>query len=195
MSSPLEPQRRRIRKVAGIAGGIAGGLVGFIVAGAVGYHFFFFSPIRSLGEPADAEKTFSIQFPDGWTTKEHYLDTVLMGNSPLDGPDDTFSENVNVVVRKFSREMTEGDIEGCHEAIAANATEFDLIEKGDVVVDGEKGQWHITSFSMEGKRIRNMQYFVTKGRLLFVITCTATPETFESHKSAFESIVKTFRFR
>ncbi len=140
-------------------------------------------------------KGFSIKYPPAWQTQESFAGTEIIGYVPAESPMQDWRENVNVVIENLPTEMTsEAYDNAAHEMMEKYLTDLNVVGSAAATLDGRDAVRYEHSHRMGTRQLRVLGYSVVKGRRAYVITCTATPETYDATLPTFEDIVKTFRF-
>jgi len=138
---------------------------------------------------------FSIRFPAEWEQKENVMGAAVIALSPAEGADDTFRENVNVVVEALPTPM---DLERYFDpsmAILKNPLSAGQEpEVSDVALGGEAAKRVVYRMTMGQVAVKSLLYVAVKGRRGYAITCSATPDSFDAYQARFEEIAGTFRF-
>lgn len=144
----------------------------------------------------DSAEGFSIEFPADWETRPKYSGTVVISLSPVSGPSDRFRENVNVVTEPLPTPM---DIETYYQAnlkgMEGALKNFKILGKKTVSISGKPAIQVVTTHEMGQITAKALAYFMTHNNKGYVITCTATPDSFDATKSQFEQISNTFTFQ
>ena len=73
-------------------------------------------------------------------------------------------------------------------------TDFERIEEGDMPLAGESAEWMVYSHRMGTYDLKALVTAMVRGQRAWVITCTATSETFSDHRDVFEEVVMSFGF-
>ena len=141
------------------------------------------------------QEGFSIRFPEDWEQKENVMGTVVIALSPAQGADDAFRENVNVTVEALPSSM---DLEKYLELSMANLknllSEGQEPEVSDTTLGGEKAKRFVCQMTMGQINVKSTVYVAVKGTRGYLLTCSATPDSFDAYKARFEEIAGTFRF-
>jgi hypothetical protein len=135
---------------------------------------------------------FSMRLPKSWEVVENRHGTVCMAFSPLDSPDDTFRENVNIVIDSNDNgidpkpylTMTVG-------YLTKQLTDFFLIKKGIETIGKYQVPWSIFQHRLQGNDLTVIQYYFFMNQKVYILTCTAQPEVFDDTMETFRAIAKT----
>ncbi len=142
-----------------------------------------------------AKDDFSIKLPDKWETKEGYMGTSVMSLSSLEGAGDQFRENVNVVVEKLPKEMTLDEyMSGNLSNLPRFITDFRESGRGGTTLGDIDAKWLTYTGRMGTSNLAFKQYFMVRGDRGYVITGTATEETYPRFKNTFEQTAESFQF-
>ena len=138
---------------------------------------------------------FSIELPAGWEQQKDQMGSAIMAISPMDGPKDTFRENINVVVEVLKEKLTTKDyFNASQEVIKKVFTDFKSEKSGQTKIDGHDFMWTIFSHRLGTVRARVLQYVVVNKDKAYVITCSSEPDKFNQYMPKFEASIKTFKF-
>lgn len=139
-------------------------------------------------------KDYVIQFPVGWKIKPGENDGDVYAISPNDRVADSFHENVNVLI---DNEATNMSLDEYYTAslngLKTLATDFKLQENGVTQVGDEKARWLLFTHRAGVYTFKVLQYMIVANHRAYLITCTATQDTFAQYEPQFKAIVKTFR--
>ena len=135
-----------------------------------------------------------ITAPKGWTKQN--VSGMKFYISPADSPEDTFSENINIVHQKLLDEDVtyEQLIKVTVDGIKKMDPNYKLISKEKVKLAGVDAYKIVQQFSINGKKFNSTQYYVKKDGHCYCITCTALPSTAKKYAPIFEKAIKTFKF-
>ncbi|MHC4660713.1 MAG: DcrB-related protein [Planctomycetota bacterium] len=152
------------------------------------------------GEPGrhyNSKNGFSIELPGAWETQEGggMMGIAVISKSPQEGSSDMFQENVNVVVEAVPKGITASEyFEQSSAQYAKMLTNFSVDENTAATIDGTEVKRLVFSHQMGEMKFKVLSYILTKGAKAYVITCTASPATFDSYKGTFEKVSQSFRF-
>jgi hypothetical protein len=141
------------------------------------------------------QEGFSIRFPAEWEQKENVMGSVVIALSPAEGADDAFRENVNVTVEALPSPMTLDEYFNLSMANLKNLlSEGQEPEVSDATLGGEKAKRFVCQMTMGQINVKSTVYVAVKGTRGYLLTCSATPDSFDAYKARFEKIAGTFRF-
>jgi hypothetical protein len=120
--------------------------------------------------------SFSVAYPTEWTAERDTFGTIVILLSPLLGGDDTFSENVNVVVEGLGGESLTLDeyMDLTMEALEDVIVDFNLLDYGPDTLGGEPAyliEYTGTEPSV-GLSLTWLQKITIHGTTAYVITYT-----------------------
>lgn len=138
------------------------------------------NPGYKLYENADYHT--SIQYPEDWTVQE--LPGVAFAiAAPLDGADDTFAENVNLVVQDLGgQEINADDYKELSKAqLKQTITNFDLRDEGSLTEAGVNG-FYLDFAGQQGEHdLYWRQFLVLDGGKAYTLTYTAEEDSFDNY--------------
>jgi serine/threonine-protein kinase len=151
---------------------------------------------NELSKYYNKDKGFSINLPSMWEVKEGFMGTTVLALSPQENPSDQFRENINVVVAELPKKVALEDyVQANVTNMSRLLTDFQVHEKGQLILSNTDARWVIYSHRMGTLNIKVLVYVLVQGRRGYVITCSAAPEQFPKYKSKFEEIVQSFKFK
>jgi hypothetical protein len=160
------------------------------------------SSSATTSPPASATETysteagggFSFSYPLTWRTSAPATGLVDVVVSAPSAEADGFVPNINVVIEPLRLDLgAERYLEASLSAIRATFNEFELIDRGRVTIDGEAAGWIEYRWVSDGQEIHQRQAYLTRGENGFVITFSATPESFDEHLGSQRLVESTFR--
>jgi hypothetical protein len=148
----------------------------------------------STPQPASvAGKPYALGNPFDWEVQQQVgaLDFVLL--SPAEDQNDTFRENVNVVIEHINEGVSH---QAYLEASIANnkrvlGPEADVEYEPTAINGVEAFRAHL-AYQMGAFDLAVDSYVVISGRTSYIITCTATRDSHDAFKPKFDAIVATF---
>jgi len=149
---------------------------------------------------------FTIQVPNSWIIKhpQGKLGDVpaIELSTPETGDNDTFLENINVMIGRSNQIADKHELRLILNRSLANlrkvAKYYRKGEQGETMINGKSAIWSIQTFALPGypTPIKSLKYIIpSNNNHLFIITCTALPETFSIYEHDFRNIAKSFRLR
>lgn len=144
----------------------------------------------------DRLKKFTVQFPETWEVKPGMAGMDVVGISPLEGPNDTFRENVNVASQVLQTPIKMEDFytQG-KKALSEQLPAFKELAVGDTNVNGLNVHWIEFSQASNNIQANIKQYYILSkdGSRAYIITGAAPPEKFDGFKATMEKIVQSFK--
>lgn len=136
---------------------------------------------------------FTLQYPEGWEADSSgKMGTSLILFSPIEGDDDHFRENINLLSEKSttatSLEEYSGQVKKILETMVTDATIIRSEKAGD--------HWRMEYTGKQGKlNLYYLQYYFLKDGTYWILTFTTTPDEKAKHLTAGEAILNTFSLR
>ena len=145
----------------------------------------------------DMKNGFSIAFPDGWTLMENPPPGVLIAaRSPLAGPTDTFTENINVVIEDLPRNATTAEYGAAARENFAKAVQgFKVLDKGTLEIDGRQAEYFTYTMPYGEYPLHNIVYYLVVERKTYLITCGGVEGSFDAFKDTFEKAAEVSKSR
>ena len=142
-------------------------------------------------------KAYTLTFPDTWEINDKgMMGADLIGFSPLESPEDTIRENVNVVLENLPKAMT--DKEYLALTLTSMNKAFGLPSDktfAPVPVGNQKGHHLHYSLQMGQNIMDNDLYIVLKNNSAYIITCSNPEGKREAFKTTMDNVVKTFSLK
>lgn len=142
---------------------------------------------------------FSLPFPATWTTQEN---SVIQGYKipfialrPLSGANETFQDNLNVTLEPIPASMKTGDYLVANlKAISQGLKGFKMLKMGSLKGGYPDAQYMVYTHQSAPAPVnpKVVSYFYTKDSVGYVLTCSATRESFEKYSGLFEQVAKGF---
>lgn len=160
----------------------------------------FTSPVFSA--PADKEykntaESYSIKYPSDWTQEVQNNGWVItMFKSQPENPQDTFIENTNVIVEKAQgytlAQYYKANLDTMKGPSALK--EFKIVQAGDTKINNNPAKVITYTHTYEKIKLKVKAYFLCNGKNGYVITSTASPDSFKAYEPEFDRISKSFKF-
>lgn len=150
---------------------------------------------KSSNNFVSPENGFSINLPKDWEVKKGFMGTVVATMSPQMGPEDSFRENINIIVTDAEGAADlKAYADATFESSKSLLTDYQLFERGNTHHGDSHSEWAIFSHRQGDSTLKTMTHLlVNKGKTV-IITSSGTPESFDAYRPQFEEIVKTFKF-
>jgi hypothetical protein len=138
------------------------------------------------------------EYPAGWKADEGAAGAVVVFYSPLEGSDDKFSENVNILVEDVSahpgmtiRKYTETGIA----QLASFFTDFRLVDNRRHTVDGRRARLIEYTCRQGEFQLHVLQAMTIADGKAYVLTFTAEEANYERYLPAARRIMESFKVR
>ena len=150
--------------------------------------------IRNTSLPG---KDYALQFPDTWETKDTgVMGTDLIGLSPLEDPQDTFRENVTVMLESMPESMT--DAEYLKLTLTNMSNIFGLPSEANFTktkVGTADGYHLLYSMQMGQNEMDNDVYIVIDKGAVYVLTCSHLKGKRNAFKATMDAVIETFAIK
>lgn len=156
---------------------------------------------------ADAEMTtikidkygFNVDVPSTWKQQQGMvqegIEFVVIALSPAEDAKDAFFENVNILVEKLDKEYTLDEYYNANlQGLTQNIVNFNLVEQKNVDLNGVPAM-RIEYTWGDSSKVTTYQFIFVKGDKGFVVTFTATPDTFAKYQPIFDKIANSLKFQ
>ena len=131
--------------------------------------------------------------PHGWEQKSGLMGTDLILLSPQEGAGDSFRENVNVTVEKVPKPLShQGYVDASAASLKKTLSLKDEFTYKPTSVNGVSGYVAQIRHRMGVFDLVLDSYIVIQGDTSYIISCTATEESYDSYRDKFAKIVSTF---
>lgn len=142
-------------------------------------------------------KDYTIQFPESWRLDTSgQMNTEFILFSPISNNKDDFSENINVLIQDLSEyNMTFEDyIETSLNQVNTLVPSSKIYEKGKVTKGGIPYYKMVYSGYVAERMLKFKQYFYVIDQKAYVLTFTATTESFDEYVDLGTNILDSFKF-
>lgn len=148
--------------------------------------------VHRPGEHYDRANGFGIVPPVGWDVQHESLGTTVMFLSPVDGADDDFQENINVVAATHRSPLKlDAYTAGVLEAMRRDMTALTKLDASRVAINGVQAERVVCTYRMGVLTNQALLYFLVKGSRGYVLTCTAAAETYGRYEPIFEDACRS----
>lgn len=147
---------------------------------------------------------FAIDFPATWVRSSDPDGLfVIQASSPQEHPQDAFSENVYVMVKDLPQVMVGNQpqqlsLNDYFDLSRANFPKIsnDAVEKeiGQIMINDQICPWVIFTHVFNSATWQTIRYYLRHEKRVYVIACTATPESFPRYEDAFQQIANSITF-
>lgn len=130
---------------------------------------------------------FTTDLPDGWQDR-----SMLTLVGPADGSG--FAPNVVIMREPVSPRTSIEDYAREQHALArAEIPDLEVLDERPTTVNSAPAYQRLQRFTARGRRLQQAQTYVLSDRVVFVITCTAPLDNFDSQIPAFRRVVDNFQ--
>lgn len=134
-----------------------------------------------------------LTFPAGWEIKHDYMGCKIMGLSPIENEYDNFRENGNLVIEKLPQSVSAEE----YNRLSLNAmkgllTNFEVISSSPAVINEYTCSKMIYTHTMGQMNIKVLSIFIVDGNDGYVLTFSASPESFDKFLPEFNNIADSF---
>lgn len=140
---------------------------------------------------------FTIGLPPGWVTEEEDSGQglwVFVASSPEESPTDPFLENINVIVVAADTSSLQDANAKAISLFKQHVAQFQLLDQGLSRMGSNEAAWFTYTADHQGSTVKVLKVTILSGEAMFMVTCTAYPETFDRYQPVFERIVSSITF-
>ena len=151
------------------------------------------SPTAEAGHYLNRANRFEMQAPPGWTIRESGGTAAVLMTAP--GAGEAVRPNLNVVVEdRYAGLTLEEAAERCKTQVAS-LRGFELLapEQSITLADGLRAIVIAFRQAATGTPLAQRQMVVVGGGRTYVVTATASPETFAAEEKNFDACFRSFR--
>ncbi|TAE00383.1 MAG: hypothetical protein EAZ97_06125 [Bacteroidetes bacterium] len=140
----------------------------------------------------DSINRFSIHFPDNWEIVEDDRFTLVVHSNYLANKEKMagFGIDINEMSKNFS---TEQYYHGNMKSINKAYQNLKITEEEDINLNGMLVKYVVYQYSMNEKKLKCMQFFFTKDKKGYVINGTSANNVFDTYRSLFIEIARSFK--
>lgn len=146
----------------------------------------------------NSSEKYSITYPDHWQQEEYKNEgySFIVFKSPLSDENDNFSENMNIVVENAKGYKVNEYLKSAFDIIQSSNTlkDFKILEQGDVKINKRNGKYIVYTHTYDNFSLKVKAYVACNGKKCFVLTGTATHDTYEGYKLFFDKIASSFKY-
>ena len=138
------------------------------------------------------ENGYSIEYPSNWKKSDvPHLDLVLF--APTEKNDKTHA-SLNVFSEKIGAEISlEYFFSESTNNLTSALKDVKIEKTGTTLFNGISAKWIQYTHTMQGIKLRVLQYFIVSGKTIYLITFSDSDEDFEKYHSDSEQIANTFQ--
>jgi hypothetical protein len=112
---------------------------------------------------------------------------------PLQGPDDNFRENINIVVIQFAQNVGLAAYAKANDQnMAKLASDYQQVESSAVKLNGQDARRTVFKHKVGSFDLQVLSYLLVKGGRGYVLACTAKADAYQEHEAIFEQACRTF---
>jgi eukaryotic-like serine/threonine-protein kinase len=142
----------------------------------------------------DEKQKFSIKYPDGYTVKT--VGSAVVFSAPLSGKRDTFAESFNIVVvgvADYPGTM-QSFYQRSKKSLQETMPQLRIIDEGMETISGRPA-FRLNYTSLQNDTVFEfMQSMVGYYGLVYVLTYTAMPESYEDYLPVINEMIESFSF-
>lgn len=161
------------------------------------------TPAESTETPVDTTSSFhgdqaggfSLSYPGSWSEQEPATGLIVAALfAPESTIDEGFRTNINVVVEPLNVDMDSQAYADANISLVSGTFEgFEELDRGTTTIDGDPALWIEYTALFQDRTVKQRQVYFTRGRNGFVITYSATEDSFEDQLSAASLVEGSFR--
>lgn len=139
---------------------------------------------------------FSISHPKDWTAdKSGQMGTKVFIFAPQDGPDDKFSENINLMTEKLPTESVDLDayVAASESQINQYIEDSEILSSKRIVLNGKEFQNVSYTGSQNNTTLRFQQYYTLHKGHAYILTLTCRNDSYDQYKELGTQIMQTFK--
>ena len=139
---------------------------------------------------------YKVNFPKGWEIRKGFMGMDVIALSEVDGPDDTYRENANIIFADLDEQMSEEEYYKQNvDLLSKLLTDYNLEDEGNKNIDGKNAKWIKYRHRMGNVEATVLQYLFLDGKRAFVITFSGKPDDFDKFQPQFDQVVESFKFQ
>jgi hypothetical protein len=138
---------------------------------------------------------YEITFPEGWEPGETTMMNLPVKYARRTGATE-FAESVNVVVEKLPSQVGLDDyIRIGEKNMRKGLHRFRLIERSRTTLNGQAAERWIYTHEGANRQLKVLVYQLVRDRYAYIITCTASADSYDEYEKTFEESAATFRIK
>lgn len=139
---------------------------------------------------------FSILLPRAWHKIEGTYNTTVIAESPLQGSDDVFKENINVTVTELPGEISLHTLyEMNKDEIMQRLSLFSDFDEGSMRAGLLAGRWFAFNSKVQNVSVRVISAIWVKDKRVYVVTCIALLKDFPAYEPIFKKAMGSLRIK
>ncbi|MFA7298767.1 MAG: PsbP-related protein [Candidatus Absconditabacterales bacterium] len=137
---------------------------------------------------------FSIQFPGTRTFQENVYGSSVMFSSPTN-EEDKIRENVGIMKKPMSKEYTLEEYYALTKSELEAQADYAEVENTTITINGVEAKKIIFKSSMNNTKLQFEQVFLIKNKIAYIITYTATEDTFDQYIKKVNEMIITLEIK
>jgi hypothetical protein len=138
-------------------------------------------------------ESMSIQYPEGWKAEPNEAPVEFFISSPLAGKEDGFMENVNLV--KEPTELSLQDYIALNKENLAGILSAKITAEGEATLGKQKAAYLVYEFTYGDKALKTLAYFIVVKGKAYVLTCSASPASYDTYLATFKKMAQSIVMR
>ncbi len=132
-------------------------------------------------------ENYSFQAPKLWMVQYTNQPQKFFVFSPVE-TNDTFQENMNLTIEDLPQKYTVKEyLKAAVAGLKSVMTNFKVLK--------QKDNYHIFTGNLNNLSLKQIQYVYIKNKTAYILTGSATPQTFDRYKKYFDDIAKSFKVK
>jgi hypothetical protein len=142
-------------------------------------------------------RDYVLQFPESWeVNKSRVMGSDVIGLSPLEGADDTFRENINVVLENIPGTFSEKDYLDATLKNMCNGLGLPADAEFKKTRIGHTDAYHLPyAMQMGQHEMDNDVYLVIHKKSAYILTCSNAKGKREAFQATMDAILGTFQLK
>jgi len=146
--------------------------------------------ISSVQAYTNKKYNFSVDPPSGWTVDDTTTGAAVFFYGPTESG---FRININIQVESLTTDMTVEQYASAAKDQLQNLANYQLVSERTRVINGVDAYELVITFTYAGIDIKAKQVLLVKAKMAYIITCGASPTTYQKYLSDFESCIGSFK--
>lgn len=156
---------------------------------------FASAPANAKGK-AYSGSGYTIDFPSDWEIKKGTGMIDVYAMSPIEGTQDKFQENINIVLENVPQGMANKDyVDLSIDNAKKGLTGFSVISRKKITIGGQSAEQMVYEHTYKGIKIKAGQAIVINKGKAYVITLSTLSNTYGTYAPYFEAALKTMKFK
>lgn len=134
----------------------------------------------------------AFQYPSDWKFVEGFMETVVAFLSPPENANDTFSENVNLIIDELAQApgvTLDEYFEVSRAQLATSITDYSLVSTGDSTISGMPAKTLVFTGSQDGFTLKWYQVYIIANNKAYVVTFTAENVKYQQYEPLGKTII------